>query len=59
MTWLAERTRTINRLHVLLRDLLPGGAKQNLSTPQAAALLRHVQAVTPADAQRKALAPET
>ena len=52
----AERTRTINRLHVLLRDLHPGGAKQNLSTLQAAALLRQVKPLTPADAQRKALA---
>jgi hypothetical protein len=31
----AERTRTLNRLHVLLRDLHPGGAKRDLSTIQA------------------------
>ena len=33
----AERTRTLNRLHVLLRDLHPGGAKRDLSTLQATA----------------------
>jgi len=52
----AERTRTLNRLHVLLRDLHPGGAKRNLSTVQAAALLRTIRPLTPVDAQRKALA---
>ena len=38
----AERTRTVNRLHALLRDLIPGGAKRNLTADQAAALLRGV-----------------
>lgn len=52
----AERTRTLNRLHVLLRDLHPGGAKRDLSTVQAAALLRTIRPLTPVDAQRKALA---
>lgn len=52
----AERTRTLNRLHVLLRDLHPGGAKRDLTTVQAAALLRLIRALTPADKQRKALA---
>jgi transposase len=51
----AERTRTANRLHALLRDLIPGGAKRNLSAEQAAALLRGVQPMTAADAQRKQL----
>jgi transposase len=32
----AERTRTVNRLHVLLRDLHPGGAKRALSATHAA-----------------------
>lgn len=31
-----ERTRTLNRLHGLLRDLLPGGAPKNLSAEKAA-----------------------
>lgn len=52
----AERTRTLNRLHVLLRDLHPGGAKRDLSTLQAAALLRLIRPVTPVDEQRKTLA---
>lgn len=52
----AERTRTLNRLHVLLRDLHPGGAKRDLSTIQAATLLRLIRPLTPADKQRKALA---
>ena len=34
-----ERTRTANRLHALLRDLIAGGAKRNLTAEQAAALL--------------------
>ena len=54
----AERTRTANRLHALLRDLIPGGAKRNLSADQAAALLRGVHSVTAADVQRKQLCRE-
>lgn len=52
----AERTRTMNRLHVLLRDLHPGGAKRDLSTLQAAALLRVIRPITIVDEHRKALA---
>ena len=33
------RTQTINRIHRLLQELLPGGAKQFLSAPQARGLL--------------------
>ncbi|MCA1694543.1 MAG: IS110 family transposase, partial [Actinobacteria bacterium] len=51
-----ERARTVNRLHALLRDLIAGGAKRNLTTPQAAALLRTVRPMTPADEHRKSLA---
>jgi transposase len=40
----AARTQTINRLHRLLVDLVPGGARRNLTTNRAAALLA---AVTP------------
>jgi transposase len=40
----AARTQTINRLHRLLLDLVPGGARRNLTTKRAAALLA---AVTP------------
>jgi transposase len=40
----AARTQTINRLHRLLVDLVPGGARRNLTANRAAALLA---AVTP------------
>jgi transposase len=43
----AARTQTINRLHRLLVDLVPGGARRNLTVKRAAALLA---AVTPAGA---------
>jgi hypothetical protein len=43
----AARTRTINRLHRLLMDLVPGGARRNLTAKRAAGLLA---AVTPAGA---------
>jgi transposase len=32
----AERTRTLNRLHALLRDLLPGGVSGKLWAERAA-----------------------
>jgi transposase len=41
----AARTQTINRLHRLLVDLVPGGAGRNLTANRAAAVLA---AVTPA-----------
>ena len=53
-----ERTRTANRLHALLRDLIPGGAKRNLTADQAAALLQEVRPMTTADAQRTDLCRE-
>jgi transposase len=46
-----ERTRTINRLHVLLRNLVPGGAAKQLSADKAATLLG---AVRPASAPGRA-----
>ena len=48
----------MNRLHALLRDLIPGGAKRNLSAEQAAGLLRGVHPVTAVDVQRKARSRE-
>jgi transposase len=36
----AERTRALNRLHALLRDLLPGGVARRLSADRAARVLR-------------------
>jgi transposase len=46
----AARTQTINRLHRLLMDLVPGGARRNLTTKRAAALRA---AVTPAAASAR------
>jgi Transposase IS116/IS110/IS902 family len=43
----AARTQTINRLHRLLLDLVPGGTRGNLTTKRAAGLLA---GVTPAGA---------
>jgi transposase len=40
----AARTQTINRLHRLLMDLVPGGTRRNLTANRAAALLA---AITP------------
>ncbi len=37
----AERTRALNRLHGLLRDLLPGGVTGKLSAERAAHPARH------------------
>jgi transposase len=41
-----ERTRILNRLHGLLRDLLPGGAATDLSADKVAALLRGLRPAT-------------
>ncbi len=40
MDLVAERTRALNRLHGLLRDLVPGGATGTLSADRAARILR-------------------
>jgi transposase len=39
----AERTRAFNRLHGLLRDLVPGGVAEALSTYRAARILRGIR----------------
>ena len=39
----AARTQTINRLHRLLMDLVPGGARRNLTAKRAAELLARSQ----------------
>jgi transposase len=54
----AERTRTLSRLHVLLAELHPGGAGRQLTATRAAALLRQIRPLTPADIHRKQLARE-
>jgi transposase len=51
-----ERTRILNRLHSLLRDLVPGGAPTDLTAAKAAALLRGGRPVTATAACRRQLA---
>lgn len=52
----SQRTRIMNRLQVLLRDLEPGGAPRQLSTVAAAAFLAGTRPLSPADLQRKSIA---
>jgi transposase len=52
----SERTRTLNRLHVLLRDLGPGGARRDLSSLEASRFLSAIRPLTPADTERKRIA---
>lgn len=51
-----ERTIVVNRLHKLLRELIPGGATVRLSAKDASDLLRQVRPRTEADRIRKDLA---
>jgi transposase len=51
-----ERTRTLNRLHRLLLDLVPGGAPTDLTAAKAAALLRGLRPQTATAACRRQLA---
>ena len=50
------RVRTVNQLHALMRDLLPGGAPAQLSADQAAGLLRTVRPAGDVEKVRKDLA---
>ncbi len=55
----AERTRALNRLHGLLRDLVPGGVAGTLSTHRAARILRGIRPQEGASARlRRRLASE-
>lgn len=53
-----ERARLLNRLHVVLRDLIPGGAPRGLSADKAAALLRVVRPASATQACRRDVARE-
>jgi transposase len=53
-----ERTRILNRLHGVLRELVPGGAAVGLSADKAAAILRTARPSTATDACRRDLARE-
>jgi len=48
----AQRTRTINRLHVLLTDLIPAGSGPQLTAGRAAQLLRRVRTSATTGARR-------
>jgi transposase len=55
----AERTRALNRLHGLLRDLVPGGVAGTLSAQRAARILRGIRPQGGASARlRRRLASE-
>jgi len=55
----AERTRALNRLHGLLRDLVPGGVARTLSADRAARILRGIRSCGDASARlRRQLASE-
>lgn len=53
-----ERTRTLNRLHRLLRDLLPGGASTKLCAEEAARALRRIRPRSVPERTRRQLASE-
>jgi transposase len=54
----AERTRALNRLHGLIRDLLPGGVSGKLSADRAARILRGIRSKGASDRLRRRLASE-
>jgi transposase len=54
----AERTRALNRLHGLLRDLVPGGVGGTLSAHRAARILRCVRPQGASASLRRRLASE-
>jgi transposase len=51
-----QRTRLVNQLHALLRDLLPGGARTDLTAAAASRLLTGIRPTGPGEAARKQLA---
>ena len=57
-TWVAERTRALSWLHVLLAELHPGGTNRGFSATRAAALLRRTHPMTAVDLERKRIARE-
>jgi transposase len=54
----AERTRALNRLHGLLRDLLPGGVAGKLSADRAWRILRGIRPKGAWERLRRRLASE-
>jgi transposase len=49
----AHRTRLVNQLHALLRELIPGGADTDLTADRAASVLATVRPIGPAETARK------
>ena len=54
----AERTRALNRLHGLMRDLVPGGVAGTLSADRAARILRGIRPKDASSRLRRRLASE-
>jgi transposase len=53
-----ERARVLNRLHQLIRELIPGGVALGLSADKAAAALRRIRPTTATEACRRDLTKE-
>jgi transposase len=53
---ITQRTRLVNQLHALLRDLLPGGGSTDLTAAAASRLRTSVRPQGPVEAARKQLA---
>jgi transposase len=51
-----QRTRLVNQLHAVFRDLLPGGAPKGLTAALASRLLAGIRPAGPVEAARKQLA---
>jgi transposase len=51
-----QRTRLVNQLHAMFRDLVPGGAPTDLTATIASGLLTRVRPAGPVEAARKQLA---
>ena len=51
-----QRTRLVNQLHAVFRNLLPGGAPKDLTATIASGLLAGIRPVGPVEAARKQLA---
>jgi transposase len=51
-----QRTRTVNQLHAVLRELLPGGVSTDLTADQAADALTRTRPTSPVERARKEIA---
>ncbi|SNR96925.1 Transposase [Haloechinothrix alba] len=53
-----QRTRTVNQLHAVLRELLPGGVATDLTAEQAATAVGRIRPASPVERARRGLARE-